>query len=139
MRNTAFAMLLVSAALQGCGYPGMDGRRTIAGDLQSEMAEIRHRIAQEIRDATAQREQQCRVLALGEKACGGPQAFLAYSTGASDERKLLELARQYAEAEQKYNRVTGAMSTCSYLMPPGVRLEKGQCTISLPPAGAKLP
>lgn len=95
------------------------------------MREIRRLMEQEVGDASARRIDQCRILPIGEQACGGPQTYLIYSTAAtagSSERKLQELARQYTEAEEKYNRVTGAMSTCSYVMPPELHLSNGKCT-----------
>lgn len=121
-------MLIACGGLQACGFGGTDGAPTIAGGLQTEMREIRRSMEQEVGDASARRIDQCRVLRVGEKACGGPQAYLIYSTAVSSERKLQELARQYTEAEEKYNRVTGAMSTCSYVMPPELHFSNGKCT-----------
>lgn len=92
------------------------------------MRDIRLMMEREVGDASARRPEQCRMVPLGAKACGGPQDYLIYSTAMSDERKLQELARQYAEAEEKYNRVTGAVSTCSYVMPPELGLKAGKCT-----------
>lgn len=126
-RNSILAISLVCGMLQACGYAGIDGRQTIAGGLQSEMRDIRLLMEREVGDAAAKRPEQCRAIPLGSKACGGPQSFLVYSTAVSNERRLQELARQYAEAEEKYNRVTGAVSTCSFLMPPEVHLEHGKC------------
>lgn len=122
-------MLLVCGGLQACGYTGTEGRQSIAGGLQSEMQEIRLLMAREVGDASAQRIEQCHAIPVGSKACGGPQSFVIYSTAVSNEHKLQELARQYTEAEEKYNRVTQAMSTCSYITPPEVYLESGKCTI----------
>jgi len=121
-------MLLACGGLQACGLAGIDGRQTIAGGLQFEMRDIRLQMEREIGDAAARRPEQCHVVPLGAKACGGPQDYLIYSSAISDGRKLQELARQYAEAEEKYNRVTGAASTCSHVMPPRVQLDKGKCT-----------
>ncbi|KRB86962.1 hypothetical protein [Noviherbaspirillum sp. Root189] len=121
------AMLLLCGGLQACGHTGTEGRYPIAGGLQSEMREIRLLMEQEVGDASAQSLEQCRVLPVGAKACGGPQTFVIYSTVDSDERKLQELARQYAEAEEKFNRVAHVMSTCSYVIPPEVRIQNGKC------------
>lgn len=128
MKKPVAAMLLACGGLQACGFAGTDGAPTIAGGLQAEMREIRRSMEQEVGEASARRIDQCRVLRVGEKACGGPQAYLIYSTAVSSERKLQELARQYTEAEEKYNRVTGAMSTCSYVLPPEPQLRNGKCT-----------
>ncbi|WP_194722129.1 hypothetical protein [Noviherbaspirillum malthae] len=128
MKRTITAMLLACCGLQACGLAGTEGRQTIAGGLQSEMRDIRLQMVREIGDASARRPEQCHVVPLGVRACGGPRDYLIYSSAISDERKLEELARQYAEAEEKYNRVTGAASTCTHVMPPQVRLDKGKCT-----------
>ncbi|GIZ52782.1 hypothetical protein [Noviherbaspirillum aridicola] len=128
MRTTSTALLMACAALQGCTPGALDSRQSIAGGLESEMRETRRLIEREVGDASAQRPEQCRVLPLGARACGGPQAYLVYSTARADERRLQELARQYTEAEQKYNRIAGTMSTCSHIEPPQVRLQHGRCT-----------
>lgn len=127
-QKSVAAMLLACVGLQACGFAGTDGGPSIAGGLQAEMRDIRRLMEQEAGDASARRVEQCRVVRIGERACGGPQAYLIYSTAVSSERKLQELARQYAEAEEKYNRVTGAVSTCSQVMPPELHLSSGRCT-----------
>ena len=134
MDKAIITTLLVCGGLQACGYTGTEGRQSIAGGLQSEMQEIRLLIAREVGDTSAQRIEQCHVVPVGSKACGGPQSFVIYSTAVSNERKLQELARQYTEAEEKYNRVTQAMGTCSYAIPPEVHLENGKCTSKQPQA-----
>lgn len=120
-------LLLACGALQACGFGGGGAGADIAGGLQSEMRDLRQRIAREVGDAPAERPEQCRVYLLGASACGGPQSYLIYSTGRSDERRIHELARQYKEAEEKYNRVSGTLGTCSHTAPPEVRLENGRC------------
>jgi hypothetical protein len=126
-RKSVAAMLIACAGLQACGFAGTDGGPSIAGGLQSEMRDIRRLMEQEAGDASARRVEQCRVVRIGEQACGGSKSYLIYSTAISSEGKLQELARQYTEAEEKYNRVTGAMSTCSYVMPPQLQLRNGKC------------
>jgi len=135
--KTLSAILLACGGLQACGYSGNEGRQTIAGGLQSEMQDIGRLIEQEVGDASAKRIDQCHVYPVGEKPCGGPQSFVIYSTMVSNEHKLEELARQYTEAEQKYNRVTQAVSTCSHLMQPEVRLENGKCKGNVRPPWKK--
>lgn len=128
MKTKTAAVLLACAGLQACGLAAVEGRQSIAQGLQAEMRQMRALIEQEVGDASAERAQQCAVLPVGERACGGPQAYVVYSTVVSDERKLRELARQYTEAEQKYNRISGTMSTCSAVVPPEVQFERGKCT-----------
>lgn len=132
LRKTTAAMVLVCGGVSACGYTGIEGGQPIASGLQAEMLEIRRRIEREVGAAPAQRLAQCRAMPIGAKPCGGPQSYVVYSTAASSEQKLQELARQYTEAEQKYNRVTETFGTCVHVMPPEVHLRNGTCTSNPP-------
>jgi hypothetical protein len=98
-------------------------------ELQQRFAEIKTLIG----DAAASDVQQCRKVAFGYKACGGPASYLIYSVQGLDETVLLEKVSQYnalAEAETKR---LGVMSDCSIVPEPGVTLVGGFCKAG--PAG----
>lgn len=94
-----------------------------AAELNQRFAEIKTIIG----DAKASDVQQCRKVAFGYKACGGPSSYLIYSVQGVDEAALLEKVQQYnALAEAETNRL-GLMSDCSMVLEPSVTLVGGVC------------
>lgn len=64
--------------------------------------------------------------ALGSKACGGPQMYIAYPH-AIDTVAFLELVKRYTEAEKAYNQKHNIISDCMMVMPPnGIKCQDGE-------------
>jgi hypothetical protein len=72
---------------------------------------------------------QCHTLALGERACGGPEGYLAYSAAAAPVKPLQALAARYAEQRRAENAKSGIMSTCQMLTDPGALCQAGACQL----------
>jgi hypothetical protein len=72
-----------------------------------------------IGDAGCQSDAQCKTIAVGAKACGGPQAYLAWSTARTDDYALKRAADDYAAERQREIRARGEVSTCTFLADPG--------------------
>ena len=91
------------------------GTAGLAGDaaalLQAILAEIGH--------ATCSVDAQCRSMAVGAQACGGPQAYYAWSTLGTDAGRLAALAARHRQARQFENQRSGAVSTCAVIADPG--------------------
>ena len=64
-------------------------------------------------------------------ACGGPEAYVAWSSAATDGQRLKSLAEAYAQARRAEAQKSGRMSDCSLVTDPGARCEAGHCV----PAG----
>ncbi|HEY0062247.1 MAG TPA: hypothetical protein VGC21_09000 [Telluria sp.] len=90
-----------------------------AGLLQQLEAEI----GQAACDSTAQ----CKTIAIGHKACGGPESYLAYSTKGGDAAKVARLAADYSAERKSKNAKSGMMSTCSVAVDPGATCKAGRC------------
>jgi hypothetical protein len=71
-----------------------------------------------IGDAACTRDDQCRTIAIGSKACGGPEAYLAWSTLRSDEGTLKEAAEAYARVQQD-TPPGRRISNCLFVTDPG--------------------
>ena len=69
-----------------------------------------------IGDAACDHPDQCHVVAVGAKACGGPSGFLAWSVKNTDQAALLAAVQAQAEAEKAENKASGLASDCR-LMP----------------------
>lgn len=97
------------------------------------------RISAEIGDAACDSSQQCRTLAYGHKACGGPERYVAYSTKRGDSARLAQLAQQLADQRRRQDEAEGMMSTCSAVLDPGAVCSAGRCTLQPgTPGGAPL-
>ncbi len=71
----------------------------------------------------------CRLLEVGEKACGGPERYLVYSTeSVVSEAQLLKLVREYNQRSSKQTK--NQYSTCDVTPRPEVTLVNGVCRAS---------
>lgn len=109
---------LASVAPAVTGAPAAPG----AGGLAAQ-------ISAEIGDAACDNAQQCRTLAYGHKACGGPERYLAYSTKRSDSARLAQLGEQLARQRRDEDVRSGMMSTCSVTPDPGATCTAGRCVL----------
>lgn len=102
-----------------------------APDLQTEAA-LQKQIADEVGVAQCASNAQCRTLALGAKACGGPQAWLAWSTSTSRETKLRALAEELAALQRQRFTQSGMVSNCRYVADPGAMCQSQKCVLRTP-------
>ncbi|WP_256081573.1 hypothetical protein [Massilia sp. YIM B04103] len=68
---------------------------------------------------------QCHSLPLGAKACGGPEAYLPWSSASTDGARLQALAQRYQAQRVKEN--AGLASDCSMVDDPGAVCRAGRC------------
>ncbi|WP_036213511.1 hypothetical protein [Massilia alkalitolerans] len=80
-------------------------------------------------DAACSDSAQCRTLPLGARACGGPEAYLAYSTAKGSEAQLRSLAERYQAERRAANKASGMMSTCQFMPDPGAVCQAGRCQL----------
>ncbi len=84
-------------------------------------------IQAQIGEASCDTAAQCKTVAIGHKACGGPESYLAYSTKGNNEAKVASLAAAFAAERKASNTASGRMSTCSLVMDPGATCSAGKC------------
>jgi hypothetical protein len=70
---------------------------------------------------------QCRSLPLGARACGGPQAYLAWSVERTDGNALGKLADRYKSEREAQIKQTGEVSDCRFIADPGAVCRAGIC------------
>jgi hypothetical protein len=90
------------------------------------------RIRAEIGAARCDSTAQCRTLAIGEKACGGPEAWLAWSTASSDAARLAALSAESVAQARQDNARSGMASDCRYNADPGAQCVAGACRLRSP-------
>jgi len=91
--------------------------------LKQRYAEIKTMIG----DAKASDVQQCRKVAFGYKACGGPASYLIYSVQGMDEALLLQKVSEYNALAKAEAQRLGLMSDCAMVLEPSVVLVEGVC------------
>jgi len=70
---------------------------------------------------------QCRVLPVGNRACGGPSSYLIYSTKHSNNEEVEKLAEHITSLESQFNAQTGMMSICQHLTAPATQCSDNKC------------
>ncbi|HEX4509945.1 MAG TPA: hypothetical protein VH328_07705 [Burkholderiaceae bacterium] len=70
---------------------------------------------------------ECRSVAVGGKACGGPTGYRAYSTHLADPAAVEALAKQGSDLALKAERDAHLVSNCLFMADPGAHCEKQRC------------
>ena len=78
-----------------------------------------------IGDAACSSDTQCGTVGVGAKACGGPSAYLAWSSWRTDETALRAAAQIDSDTQRQQVRSSGRMSTCQVLTDPGAYCDFG--------------
>ena len=100
----------------------------LQADLRAEAA-LLARINVEIGDARCTSDAQCRTLPIGEKACGGPEYWLAWSTTTGRADLLQRRAEELAALQRQRNERSGIQSTCQYSADPGAICQAQRCVL----------
>lgn len=138
MRPFPLLILLACAACVACAATARAPARStaksatpvLAGDT---LAQIRALIG----DAACTDSSQCHTLAVGARACGGPQAYLPWSSAVTDGAALAVLAARYKTEREAALAASGEMSTCQFLPDPGAVCRAGTCQLNPPGQGGQ--
>jgi hypothetical protein len=76
-------------------------------------------VATLIGDAACDSDAQCHTIGVGAKACGGPQAYLAWSSKRTEGALLQQAAEREARASRAAAEASGIMSNCAIAKDPG--------------------
>lgn len=115
---------IVLLATSACGSPPAQDAPPAPGN-----AGLLAQIQAEAGNAACDSTQQCQTIAIGAKACGGPERYLAWSSKENDGKKLKALVQAHAEASRKQQQADGMMSTCSIVTDPGATCQAGRCVL----------
>lgn len=100
---------------------------TKADDL-AELNALQEEIELLIDSGVCSENSDCDYVAFGSKACGGPKAYLVFSTSI-DVELLQQKVEKYNALENAYNQKWDIISDCAYLLPPtSVACISGKCT-----------
>lgn len=73
--------------------------------------------------------QQCQVIGIGSRPCGGPEQFLLYSSRQTDQKMLSFTNERYARIRQEQQQRLGLRSTCQQLVAPVPACRQQQCVL----------
>ena len=132
-RLTLFALVAALQCAAACSAPPPPPPPSSAALMEP--------IRSAIGDAACEQSDQCRVLPVGNKPCGGPNGYLAWSTQATDANALQAAALAQAAAERRENATSGMRSTCNIVPAPSAScrpsVSDGRKTCQLDPAGRR--
>ena len=84
----------------------------------------------EVGDAPCDTDQQCKTLAVGEKDCGGPEYWMAWSTIRGNAKVLEARSAELKLFQRRRNEASGARSNCRYMPDPGAICQVKRCVLN---------
>ena len=107
------------------------------GAAPATEAALLARIRTEVGEARCSADSQCRTLAIGAKACGGPESWLAWSTatvpGAAGRAERLQAwSTELAAQQRQRQQASGMVSNCQYNADPGAVCQAQRCVLQTP-------
>lgn len=125
MRPLAIMVLLAGAAWVAYAAARAPARPQAApnGDTQSQIRAL-------IGAAACTDNGQCHTLALGARPCGGPQAYLPWSSAHTDGAALAALGERFKKEREAAIEASGELSTCQFLPDPGATCRAGTCQLN---------
>lgn len=126
MRPFPFLLLLACVTCVACAATATAPAKPKAVAGADTLAKIRSLIG----DAACTDGAQCHTLALGARPCGGPQAYLPWSSANTDGAALGVLGEQFKQERLAAIAASGEMSTCQFLPDPGAVCRAGTCQLN---------
>lgn len=125
------APLLAWAALTSCA------QTPSPPPAEAESVRLGRELRALIGPAACSADSQCRTVAVGAKACGGPAGYVAWSIQGTDGQQLTELARRQADAQRREVEASGMASNCALVVDPGAACVAGRCELASRHGGAR--
>lgn len=123
----AFSATFAACSGVAGGAPAAPTPAPVKASAPVAASSLMQQIQSEIGDAGCDTAQQCKTVAIGHKACGGPESYLAWSSKRSDGARIASLAAAHTAERKAQNLKSGMMSTCSLVTDPGATCSAGRC------------
>ncbi len=138
--QTASAKILSSVvlllSLNGCVATPPPVQEPLVNQLDGPMAQLQfdtkqlyQRLQKLTADKSCQQDQDCKVLGIGSKACGGPEQFIVYSETVTDGKMLAITSERYAKLKNEQQSRLGMMSNCQQLATPIASCQVKKCVL----------
>lgn len=105
--------------------------------LAAEPGQLLSAIVQLPGDVDCDTASQCFTVPVGEKACGGPQRWLAWSSKRISQAELRRLQAGQIDSTARLPRRPGERSDCMVLPDPGAQCLAGRCVLLQGPASLR--
>ena len=128
---TVFAFLAIGLIAPGCAQQPPPAASVNVSAVATE-ADLQKQIRAEVGDAKCAADQQCKTLAVGQKDCGGPEYWLAWSSQQSKAEALQARSAELAVLQRQRNEASGARSNCRYIPDPGAMCIASRCVLKTP-------
>jgi hypothetical protein len=100
----------------------------VAGAASADYATVHAKLESTLDGASAcTADSECRSVAVGAKACGGPTGYRAYSTKTADPSTVEALAGQDHDLALQAAHDSHQVSPCFMLADPGARCQQNKC------------
>jgi hypothetical protein len=96
---------------------------------EAQLKALRAEIVEMIGQAPCANLVHCRALALGVRACGGPDEYLAYNGVLTDRAALENKALEYALIQEDLLRAKSPAGPCVVLPEPRLSCREGRCRV----------
>lgn len=96
-------------------------------ELRERMMQLDGEVKAMIGDAACASDSECDVVGYGVKGCGGPVAYLPFSTRVSDIGLLGKKVEEFNTTAREFNRQTQLVSNCALTTRPDVGCVQRQC------------
>jgi hypothetical protein len=124
MRQLLFLLFL------GCAACNASGPVAPAAPAKGEdAAALLIRLRTMVGAAACTESAQCKTVAVGARACGGPEGYLPYSTATTSSGQLEALALRHAERRRAEVAASGELSTCNMVLDRGAICVAGTCQL----------
>lgn len=124
----AGAALTVLLTLSGCATATEPAAAPAPAQLRQDLQTL-------IGEPRCDSDAQCRTVGVGQKACGGPTRYLAWSTQTTDRARLEAAAARLVAADKAANEKSGRVSNCMAVVDPGAVCRANRCQLADPLAG----
>lgn len=115
--------------LCGCAQLGFAATETSSGTDETALSRLHEEVVRLIGDATCANLVHCRVLAIGNRPCGGPSEYLAYSSIAGNRELIEAKAFEYSFLEEEVNGKRNRTGICQMLAEPRVTCVDRRCRL----------
>jgi hypothetical protein len=128
------------ACLLAAMAPGAGASAPAGSGADGSVAALRSQIQALVGEAPCSSDADCRSSPIGAKACGGPEAYIAWSARTTDEAALGTALAGYTAAQRTAITREGRVSNCEFVTDPGaVCVASGQaggrCQLRKQPRG----
>ncbi len=127
--------LIVVMCLTGCAQTPPQNQNLLTeldgplAQMQVDGRQLYQRMQKLTADKSCHTDQQCQVIGIGSRPCGGPEQFLLFSTQQTDQKMLTITNDRYTRTRQEQQQRLGLRSTCQQLIPPVPACRQQQCVL----------